>query len=164
ACPGRLPQCLGRDRVGREERLDGDLVQGHVPGRAEHRGGVEEREITVVRRQQQRNGEIVARLFLRRCPGYGVGLQLGQEVREALGRRAGELAADAPQYVGAPLGEIPDARRQAVRMPRGAQVVDGRGEERGGQAGEEGRRGPVRGQQLPAHVDGERRAGVVGGE
>ena len=86
--------------------------------------------------------------------------QLGQS-----GISGGEhLVIEAPQQVGAPLGEIHDPRSQPGRMKGQAQRVDGRDEEFRRNAGEKHSGTRVACNNVPLAVDHEGRIGIMAGE
>ena len=149
-----------------EEGLDGDLVEGDVPGRAEDGDRVEERQLAAVDGEPQRHRDVVGGAVDVAVPARWrrVRLELGQQLGE---RRVPDplvLAAHPAQQPGPPPGAVAQAAGQALGVQRGPQHVERRARQRRGQVGEEALHGPVGGEHVPADVHRHGGVGLVAGE
>src|SRR3954453_5255613 len=101
--------------VGGEERLDRELGDRDVGGRAERRRGADERELLAVDAQPQRYRDragLEARRGARLAAGIRRELLVEREERRVAAHD--RLAAEAVEQVRAPLAEVDDARRHAL--------------------------------------------------
>ena len=152
-------------RVGGDERLQRELVERDVPGRAEVRDRRVEAQLALGVVEVQREHDV--RRAGRRAALRG----RGRELRQLLAQRdearvAGEVgeAFQAVQQVPGPLGEVAHVGREAVGAQAQAVDVDRRGEHRGVEHGEQGADGAVGHHHVAAPVDDERRERFVARE
>jgi Bacterial protein of unknown function (DUF899) len=165
--PGDLPDA-GRERVrrlpvGRVEGHERELSEREVAGGSEGREGAEEGEVSVVEAKLVHQHDVV----WIRCAG-GVVLRdprVGDELVVQgleLGIAGGvELAAQPREHVAAPIGEIRDPRRHAVRVQRDAQRVRRRLTELRRDPSRDVGDAEVRGHDVPVAVHGKSRIRLV---
>ena len=158
---GQPAQRVRRLVVGGEEGLQRQFRQRDVGGRAEHGEDADQVQHAGRGAQPQRYVDVGMRMHAfieRRCR---VGLQfLGQRGQRRVAAGA-HLLLQPVQQVAAPLRQVDDARRHALRMQAQAQHVDRRRGYLRRQFGQQQRHHAVAGHHVPVPVHRQRGVGLV---
>ena len=109
----------GASLVGRKERFDGQLRQGHVHRRAEHRHRREQGKAALRQVELERDGKLIRTRLMRRvaCKRNVAKHLLLKRDKPAIGRQL-DLSLEPVHEVGRPFCEIDDPRRQPIGMER----------------------------------------------